>query len=224
MAFSPDDVRQATDDVLSSSEFQTDLPIADDASQEAFEINENERSSESTSWTRGSNRSRSDTPVPSASERTVSTFSSALFISVGIVALILIALWTFSSLRTRSRGAEQTQDETADKPAPDENGQTIPDDAESLAKQGLFGEAIHALLLNAMVQLHQRQSAIRKSFTSREVLRSARLGETAKQALAHLIQAVELAYFGGRETDSATYHACTRHYWAFDEENRAGVS
>jgi len=224
MAFSPDDVRRATDEVLSSSDYQTDLPIADETVEGTVEPQGNEREPETTTWSRGSHRNRSDEPIPSQSDRAVSGFSSILLLVVGLVAFALLALWVFSSIQAKTRDAETTKEQTHHQDNAEQKGQAVPADAESLAKQGLYGEAIHALLLNAMAQLQEQQPTIRKSSTSREVLRSVHLGGTAKQALGNLIQAVELAHFGGRATDSATFHSCTRHYWDFHEGSQAGMA
>ena len=89
-------------------------------------------------------------------------------------------------------------------------------DADGLAREGRFGEAIHALLLRLLAELvHRGESPAAPALTSREVLRGARLGEEARSAMAALVHAAEGVHFGGKRADAAAYEACLAQYQRF---------
>ena len=98
-----------------------------------------------------------------------------------------------------------------------------PDDPELLAREGRFAEAIHALLLRALLELTRRTGspAASPAATSREVLRGAGLAPDAKEALAPLVGAVEWMYFGRGTAGAEEYAACAEHYRRFREACRA---
>jgi hypothetical protein len=95
------------------------------------------------------------------------------------------------------------------------------DDADRLAREGRFGEAIHALLLRALAELGRSASA--PALTSREVLRTARLALDARQALGALVSAVELVHFGAKPAGAAEYAACAAEYRRFKDKWHAGA-
>src|SRR6266446_1397805 len=92
------------------------------------------------------------------------------------------------------------------------------EDAESLARQGRFGEAIHAVLLRWLADL-ARSGAIparAPSLTSRELLRrETTLVAEARGALGSLVVAVERVHFGGRPAGLQEYEACAAQYRRF---------
>jgi hypothetical protein len=90
-------------------------------------------------------------------------------------------------------------------------------DAEALAQQGRFAEAIHALLLRALAELGRRRGSVAASpaATSREVLRHAGVPAAVKAALAPLVTAVEWMHFGRAPAGATDYAACAEHYRRF---------
>jgi len=82
-------------------------------------------------------------------------------------------------------------------------------EADRLARQGAFGEALHLILLHCLNELRQRLGmGVPTSLTSREVLRLAPLPEARRGALSTIVSAVEISHFGGRPVDEATYRLC----------------
>jgi hypothetical protein len=80
------------------------------------------------------------------------------------------------------------------------------DDAERLASQGRWDEALHALLLQAIRAVSGRLPApLPPSSTSRELLRLVPLPEEARQAFAGMVRAVELSLFGGAAVGAEVY-------------------
>jgi len=82
-------------------------------------------------------------------------------------------------------------------------------EADELASQGRFVEAMHVLLLRGLAEL-RRSFRLRfaDSLTSRELLALLPLPETTLEALTDIVERVELAYFGERVVVAGDYHAC----------------
>jgi len=82
-------------------------------------------------------------------------------------------------------------------------------DADALAREGRFGEAIHMLLLAVLGRLSRRSRLVwTPATTAREIVAKAGpLGEAA-QGLASLVRSSELAHFGGREAGESDFLAC----------------
>jgi hypothetical protein len=86
-------------------------------------------------------------------------------------------------------------------------------EADDLAAQGRYAEAMHVLLLRALAELRERlQVSFADSLTSREILRRAPLESAAKQAFAHIIGDVELTHFGDALAARDDYLNCRGQY------------
>jgi len=79
-------------------------------------------------------------------------------------------------------------------------------DADRLAAQGLYTEAVHVLLIQAIRQLAERfRVPLPQSQTSREVLRLLPLKPEPRGALADLVRLVERSLFGGASLGPEDY-------------------
>ena len=89
-------------------------------------------------------------------------------------------------------------------------------DADELARRGEFAEAIHTLLLRTLHEL-ARNAAVRivPAMTSREVLARVPLLADSRSALAGLITAVEITYFGDEPANAADYERCRQQFHVF---------
>jgi hypothetical protein len=89
-------------------------------------------------------------------------------------------------------------------------------DADELAGRGLHAEAIHTLLLRTLQEL-ARSAAVRvgPATTSREILAKVPLLADARSALAGLITAVEITYFGDEPANAADYERCRQQFHVF---------
>jgi hypothetical protein len=86
---------------------------------------------------------------------------------------------------------------------------SVSEDADELARQGRFMEAIHLLLLHALMEMRQRLKAqFADSLTSREILRAADLPAEGTTALQDMISQVERSYFGEYPAAADDYAAC----------------
>jgi len=94
-------------------------------------------------------------------------------------------------------------------------------DADALARGGRFAEAIHALLLHALVEMSRRvQAAAPPAATSREILGSAAVPAAVRGALGPLVSAVEWVHFGPGTAGPEDYATCLAHYQRFQEACR----
>jgi hypothetical protein len=96
------------------------------------------------------------------------------------------------------------------------------DGAEALAAEGRFAEAIHALLLDTLEAL-SRAARLAPSLTSREIVARVRLAPRARDALAGLVDAVEITWFGGAVPSEADYRRCLERFHAFRDTYRSAA-
>jgi len=95
--------------------------------------------------------------------------------------------------------------------------------AEALAAAGRYADAIHALLLETLLAL-SRAARLAPSFTSREILSRVPLPPRAREALAGLVEAVEISRFGGVAAEERDYRACLSRFHTFlESQGRAGA-
>ncbi|MDR2612364.1 MAG: hypothetical protein LBG06_05870 [Deltaproteobacteria bacterium] len=84
----------------------------------------------------------------------------------------------------------------------------IRDDADALAARGLFGEAVHALLLNGLEAFRRRdRDKVAPHLTSRELLPALPLNPVEDEALRELVFRSESAWFGGLAPGPGDYKA-----------------
>lgn len=129
-------------------------------------------------------------------------------LGVGLVALLLAAL------RRAPASTAGAVPAAADARKPQGLPQAPLAAASALAADGDYATAVHRLLLEALAVLAQAcGETIADSETSREVLARLTLTPAARQALALLVEAVEVSRFGGRPIGRATWEqACAA--WA----------
>jgi hypothetical protein len=88
--------------------------------------------------------------------------------------------------------------------------------ADELASQGYYVEAMHVLLLRAFAEMRERLGIdFAASLTSREILRRAKLPEIGKAPLRDIINRVELSYFGAYPAADRDYTACRESFDRF---------
>lgn len=98
------------------------------------------------------------------------------------------------------------------------------DDADELADQGRFAEAIHTLLLRTLHELaSQNLVRVTPALTSREILAKVSLLGDAREALTGLIVAVEQTWFGDDVPQLADYQRCRAEFDRFAAAYRRGV-
>ena len=93
---------------------------------------------------------------------------------------------------------------------PDEDAEIEADD---LARQGHYGEAMHVLLLKSLAEIRTRLGvSFAASLTSREIVRRVQLPQTGRGALVAIVQSVERTYYGGRPASREDYSGCREEF------------
>lgn len=149
----------------------------------------------------------------------------------GIAALVLFFLGNLALDLVRNRGAFKPNREPA--AAPPRPVETPPmegrradrgtlAEADRLAAEGRFSEAIHHLLLAALARLHHELGPrIAPALTGPEVLRLPVLPPAAVEPLTRLVQLSEINHFGGRSAAEPDYRRCRDDFLRF---SGAGVA
>lgn len=90
------------------------------------------------------------------------------------------------------------------------------DEADALARQGRFAEAVHLLLFRSIEDIQARlEGGVPVSLTAREISSLGRLPDRAKRALGPIIQVVERSFFGGRPVDAEGWREARSSYETF---------
>jgi hypothetical protein len=96
-------------------------------------------------------------------------------------------------------------------------------DADELARQGRFGEAIHVLLLRTLQELARRlPERLPSSLTSREIVERVRMPDDARGALSVLVGAVEVSHFGAATPGPGEFQQCRHYFQTFAEAYMRG--
>ncbi len=90
------------------------------------------------------------------------------------------------------------------------------EDADRLAAEGRFEEAVHVLLFRSIDDIHGRKPHLLKpALTSRDIAGLDGLPERARSAFSGIAETVERSFFGGRPVDAEGFAECRRAYESF---------
>ena len=148
-----------------------------------------------------------------------------LLLGVGVVVTVM---WIARALSGYTRDAQAPSRASPVARPPPARLERPKTDAERLAEDGRYDEAIHVLLLETLRALDRHvPGGIRKSYTSREVLSRIELPSAAHPELESLVSAVETSLFGNDVSERIDYEACVGHFQrfadAYDAGHRAGT-
>lgn len=146
-----------------------------------------------------------------------------IIVKIGMVlGGVILAVFLFSLFYTSGKSDNGAGDEPAALGEDDFARLQVPD-PEQLAASGRFAEAIHALLLRALVLAARRLDlSWPRSLTSREILRGGQLPAGSRSLLGQLIQRVEVHHFGGQEPLAADFTRCREIYQRLAAELNGG--
>jgi len=196
-------------DVLSQSEYQTDLPGAETEAGRLV-------------WRPGDRAmgGARTIPVPAG---TGAVLELLAWLALGIVVVLLVGAlargvlerrWVGSGTERGRKGSGEAGGGGRDRPV----GWPELPEADRLAAAGRFGEAVHVLLIRALAKLSEgRGRSFADSATSREILRWKGLAPGERPPLGRLVEAVERSLFGGTEVDAEEYEDCRRAYGALEK-------
>lgn len=89
-------------------------------------------------------------------------------------------------------------------------------DADALAAQGRFAEAVHLLLLRSINDIDGRlPNTVRPALTARDIAGLTKLPAAARPAFGLIARVVESSLFGGQPVDRAVFVDCRQAYEAF---------
>lgn len=89
-------------------------------------------------------------------------------------------------------------------------------DADALAEQGRYDEAVHLILLRSIGDIDGRlPNTVRPALTARDIADLQRLPATARPAFTRIARVVEASLFGGRSVGRADFTECRQAYEAF---------
>jgi hypothetical protein len=128
---------------------------------------------------------------------------------------LLVIVWSlrdYMPMMDRSRALVADNEEGG--PSAEGNKMEVAQiEADELAGNGRFVEAMHLLLLQSLVEMRKRLDVkIADSLTSREILRMSCLSALASASLASIIGDVERTYFGRQSAVAEDYLTCRRHF------------
>ncbi len=101
-----------------------------------------------------------------------------------------------------------------------DRARSLLEEADALAREGRFAEAVHLLLFRSIEDVQARlDGGVPTSLTAREIAGLGSLPERARRALRPIIQIVENSFFGGRDVDADGWQNARRSYedFAFGE-------
>jgi hypothetical protein len=90
------------------------------------------------------------------------------------------------------------------------------EDADRLAAEGRYDEAVHLLLYRSIDDIEgRRPRLVRPALTSRDIAALEAVPGAAREAFTKIAHVVEASFFGGRQVDRAGFAACRSAYEAF---------
>jgi hypothetical protein len=139
---------------------------------------------------------------------------------IGLAAVVLTILWFIGREVLRIRLPDRHKPRT-----PAGEGEWRPtagvalallSDADALAEQGRYDEAVHLILLRSIGDIDGRlPNTVRPALTARDIAELQRLPAAARPAFTRIARMVEASLFGGRAVDRADFTECRQAYEAF---------
>ncbi len=209
MASAPSDekVRSAAQELLSDSDIQKKLPKADKDNKETADL----KSEEKRRGQRGTRRARRK-----RGPRGGGTISTAILYTGMAVAVGLLLFWFTRDLFGYQQDGPIGDGDEAISSLDRAVVERPLEDAEALAKRGAYADAVHTLLLRTVMELSQRRGQpLPSSFTSREILERVGLPNVAREALAEIVNVVELSHFGDIPIGADEWRRCLESYGRF---------
>ena len=86
-------------------------------------------------------------------------------------------------------------------------------EADALAAEGRFAEAVHLLLYRSVEDIEgRRPGLVKPAMTSRDLAEARDLPMIARDAFSRIARAVEISLFGGRSIDAGAWQTCRSAY------------
>ncbi|WP_459788866.1 hypothetical protein [Alteriqipengyuania sp. 357] len=136
-----------------------------------------------------------------------------VLVAIGVLLLVLVILRILDvPLRRRREKAEEEPGFVPDRA----EAQALLGDADALAAQGRYGEAVRLLLARSIGQIaNRRPDLVHPSSTARELSRLESLPETARRAFTAIARSVERALFALEDLNERDWHEARAAYADF---------
>jgi len=145
-------------------------------------------------------------------------FQVVFYIAVALVVLGILYFLFGEAIRLRFGSKKdakvRTEDDVLADIRPDAAAaRSLLEEADALARQGRFAEAVHLLLFRSIEDIQERvEGGVPTSLTAREIAGLGKLPERAKRGLKPIIMVVERSFFGGRPVDADGWQEARRSY------------
>ena len=140
-----------------------------------------------------------------------------LWIAAAALLLLLLYLLVPSfaqwvdNLRRRRKAADEEEERIGEAEAG--AARALLSEADALAADGRFAEAVHLLLHRSVEDIDgRRPGLVRPAMTSRELAAAEGLPAVARDAFSRIARAVEISLFGGRAIDAGAWRLCRDAY------------
>lgn len=141
-----------------------------------------------------------------------------LWVAVAVVVLLLLyhfvpafARWVDNLRHGRKAGADDEIDSIGLAEAG--AARALLAEADALAAQGRFAEAVHLLLYRSVEDIEgRRPGLVKPAMTSRDLAEAQDLPTIAREAFSRIARAVEISLFGGRSIDAGAWQTCRSAY------------
>jgi len=209
-ATSREAVRAALDRVLSDSDIQQELPGATA-----------ERTAPSSPDGVGNpdapDLAPIEAPPPSGSDWT-GVLQVLFWLTVIAAALIMLSILAETLTNRRRKGPPEDADDdtvpvSVSRTPPPARRTTSLEEADRLAEQGRFAEAIQVLLITAIARIAERtRASIASSLTGREILLFEPVPDALRRHLGTIVSTEERSHFGARPVSLDDYNACRQSF------------
>lgn len=136
-------------------------------------------------------------------------------LGVGVVLIVALAVREVQASYVRRKAAVRAAAPVLWTPEP-ERAKALLEDADRLAAEGRYEEAVHLLLFRSIDDLAgRRPEAVRPALTSRDLARIEAMPRPARAAFSRIAEVVEKSFFGGRPVGAGEFGECRRAYEAF---------
>ena len=139
-------------------------------------------------------------------------------IIIGAVIILYFLVWELAAIRFGWRRRTRVTPVKLDQAwAPSAaKARTLIEDADRLAAEGRYDDAVHILLFRSIEDIDQRwPGTVAPALTSRDIIDHPRLSDGARRIFADIAQVVERSFFGGAPVGEGDFRACRQAYSAF---------
>jgi hypothetical protein len=165
---------------------------------------------------------------PNPIAKAIAAFFQAIGPALGYLLLIIVVLAILAGLymvfgesialrgRQKEKSANPDISIVPDLRPEQAHAHALLEDADRLAAEGRFAEAVHLLLFRSIDDIQEKRSGIiGRSLTAREIGALGILPDSVRSALSPIIRIVERSFFGGRDVDESGWREARASYESF---------